>query len=162
MIVDWRRLLLASVNKLEVDVELKSNPDKIWSSIRESDKLFPQAFPELYKSIDIVEGDGKSVGTVRHVKFAEGLPNFTESKEKVEMVDEAKKTLGYSVVEGDVLKFYKNFKSQLTVEPKGEGSLVKWSCEFEKAKEDAPDPELMFKGFAVKTFQDIDAYLLKA
>lgn len=83
-------------------------------------------------------------------------------KEKVEVVDEEKKTVGYSIVEGDVLSFYKSFKAQLVVEPKEEGSLVKWTCEFEKSKDDAPDPEIIFKAFAVKTFQDLDAYLIKA
>ncbi|KMT07310.1 hypothetical protein BVRB_6g149380 [Beta vulgaris subsp. vulgaris] len=152
-----------AIGNLEVDVEVKSNPDKFWNSIRDSDKLFPQAFPELYKSIEILEGDGKAVGSVRFVKFAEGLPfPVTKSKEKVEVVDEAKKTVGYSVLEGEVLDFYKSFKAQLVVEPKGEGSLVKWSCEFEKAKEDAPNPEIIFKEFAVKTFMDLDEHLLKA
>lgn len=61
-----------AIGNLEVDVEVKSNPDKFWNSIRDSDKLFPQAFPELYKSIEILEGDGKAVGSVRFVKFAEG------------------------------------------------------------------------------------------
>ncbi|XP_021727399.1 MLP-like protein 423 [Chenopodium quinoa] len=153
---------MASIGKLEVDVEVKSNPEKFWNSIRDSDKLFPKAFPELYKSIEVLEGDGKDVGSVRLVKFAEGIPLITMSKEKVDVVDEAKKTVGYSVVEGDILTFYKSFKAQLAVEPKDEGSLVKWSCEFEKAKDDAPDPEIIFKAFAVKTFQDLDAYLLKA
>ncbi|CAO2815661.1 unnamed protein product [Amaranthus hypochondriacus] len=50
--------MASTQGKLEVDVEVKSNPDKFWSSIRESDKVFPKAFPELYKSIDILEGDG--------------------------------------------------------------------------------------------------------
>lgn len=65
--------MASTQGKLEVDVEVKSNPDKFWSSIRESDKVFPKAFPELYKSIDILEGDGKAVGSVRLVNFAEGI-----------------------------------------------------------------------------------------
>ncbi|KNA24457.1 hypothetical protein SOVF_015610 [Spinacia oleracea] len=153
---------MASIGNLEVDVEVKSNPEKFWNGIRDSDKIFPTAFPELYKSIEILEGDGKAVGSVRLVKFAEGLPMVSMCKEKVEVVDEEKKTVGYSIVEGDVLSFYKSFKAQLVVEPKEEGSLVKWTCEFEKSKDDAPDPEIIFKAFAVKTFQDLDAYLIKA
>ncbi|XP_057528812.1 MLP-like protein 423 [Amaranthus tricolor] len=154
--------MASTQGKLEVDVEVKSNPDKFWSSIRESDKVFPKAFPELYKSIDILEGDGKAVGSVRLVNFAEGFPFVTKSKEKVEAVDEENKTVSYSVLEGEVLNFYKSFKAHLTIKPKEEGSLVKWSCEFEKSTENAPDPETVFKDFAVKTFHDLDAYLLKA
>ncbi|KAL2903186.1 hypothetical protein RDABS01_019528 [Bienertia sinuspersici] len=153
---------MGSPGKLEVDVEVKCSPDKFWSSIRESDKLFPKAFPELYKSIDIIEGDGRAVGSVRHFIFTDELPLIKESKEKIDAVDEEKRFVAYSVIEGGVLNFYKFFKAQLQVEPKGEGSLVKWSCEFEKAKDDAPNPEVIFKDFAVKTFKDVEEHLLKA
>lgn len=68
---------MASIGNLEVDVEVKSNPEKFWNGIRDSDKIFPTAFPELYKSIEILEGDGKAVGSVRLVKFAEGTLNLS-------------------------------------------------------------------------------------
>ncbi|GAB4839837.1 hypothetical protein Ancab_020547 [Ancistrocladus abbreviatus] len=112
---------MASVQKLEVEVEVKSTPDKMWEAIRNSHKIFPLAFPETYKSIEVVEGDGKSVGSVRLVKFTEGVPMVTTTKEKIEEVDEAKKTLSYSVVEGELLKYFKSFKAKLAVAPKGEG-----------------------------------------
>ena len=86
---------------------------------------------------------------------------ITMSKEKIETVDEANKTMTYSVIDGELISFYKTFKAQAVVVPNGEGSLVKWSCEFEKAQEDTPNPDL-FKEFAVKTFHELDAYLLKA
>ncbi|GAB2213174.1 hypothetical protein Droror1_Dr00021195 [Drosera rotundifolia] len=43
----------------------------------------------------------------------------------------------------------------------GDGSLVTWTCDYEKANEEVPASEL-FKDFVVKTFHDLDAYLLKA
>lgn len=83
---------------------------------------------------------------------------MTFSKEKIDAVDEEKKTESYSVIEGDLLKFYKSFKAALTVSPKGEGSLVKWGCEFEKASDDIPDPNII-RDFAVENFTKLDAYL---
>lgn len=75
-------------------------------------------------------------------------------------MDEEKRSLNYSVVEGDILKYYKNFKGGFEVNSKGEnGSTVKWWCEFEKASEEIPEPDFV-KEFAIKTFQDLDAYLL--
>lgn len=59
--------------KTELDVEVKSSADKMWEAIRESTKLFPKIFPELYESIETVEGDGKSVGTIRLLKYAPGM-----------------------------------------------------------------------------------------
>ncbi|XP_057949161.1 MLP-like protein 423 [Malania oleifera] len=152
---------MASTGKLDVEVELKSSADKMWESIRDSATLFPEAFPDQYKSIQILEGDGKSVGSVRLVKFAEGLPLITESKEKIDAVDEGSKTVAYSVIDGELLKYYKNFKAKLCVVQKGEGSLVKWGCEFEKASEEVSDPDLI-KDFAVMNFKGLDAYALKA
>lgn len=55
--------------KSEVEVEVKSAPEKFWKAIRDSTDLFPKVFPEQYKSIDILEGDGKSVGSIRLVNY---------------------------------------------------------------------------------------------
>ncbi|MBN7124833.1 hypothetical protein BSU01_24550 [Erwinia billingiae] len=76
-------------------------------------------------------------------------------------MDEANKTVAYSIVDGELLKYYKSFKGNIIVAPKGDGSLVKWSCEFEKASHEVPDPNII-KEFAIKNFQELDAYLLKA
>lgn len=90
-----------------------------------------------------------------------GSPIVKVSKETIDMVDEANKAVAYRVIDGDLLKYYQNFKCILTVSPKGdgEGSLVKWSCEFEKAHEQVPEPSII-KDFAVKNFQELDAYVL--
>ncbi|XP_011086520.1 MLP-like protein 423 [Sesamum indicum] len=146
-------------SKLEVEFEMKSSPEKVWESIRESTTLFPKALPKEYESIEILEGDGKSVASVRLIKYPPGLSAISSTKEKIEVVDEGKKMLSYSVIGGDILKYYKNFKAHLSVSPKDEGSWVKWSCEFEKASEEVPNPDLV-RDFAIKNFQDLDAYIL--
>uniref|UniRef100_A0A5B6ZNS7 Bet v I/Major latex protein domain-containing protein n=1 Tax=Davidia involucrata TaxID=16924 RepID=A0A5B6ZNS7_DAVIN len=152
---------MASTGKLDIEVEVKTPAEKFWHSIRDSTTIFPKAFPDQYKSIETLEGDGKSVGSVRLVKFAEGLPLISVMKEKVDAVDEAKKTVTYSVIGGDLLKYYKSFKATLVVSPKGDGSLVQWTCEFEKASEEIPDPNII-RDFAVKNFQELDDYIHKA
>lgn len=59
--------------KLDVEVEVKTNADKFWESIRDSSTVFPKALPHQYKSIQVLEGDGKSVGSVRLIHYAEGI-----------------------------------------------------------------------------------------
>ena len=59
-------------SKLEVDVVLKSSVNKFWGGITASAELFPKVFPEQYKSIEVLEGDGNSVGTIHLIKFSEG------------------------------------------------------------------------------------------
>ncbi len=147
--------------KLDVEVEMKSAAGNFWDAIIDSANLFPKASPQVYKNIEVLEGDGKSVGSVRLVHFGEGSPVVRSAKEKIEAVDTEKKTLVYSVIDGDVLKYYKTFKAHTEVAPKGDGSLVKWLCEFEKASDEIPDPHTI-KENAVKFFNELDAYLLKA
>ncbi|XP_038892372.1 MLP-like protein 423 [Benincasa hispida] len=153
---------MASDGMLSVEVEVKSVADKFWNSMRDSTIIFPKAFPHDYKSIDVLEGDGKAVGSVRLITYSEGSPIVKESKERIEAVDEEKRSVSYSVIEGDLLKYYKSFKGHITVSPKEDesGSLVKWSCEFEKASEEVPDPHLI-KDFVVKNFSELDDYVLK-
>ncbi|EPS70333.1 hypothetical protein M569_04429 [Genlisea aurea] len=148
-------------SKIEVSVELKSDANKIWESIKESANFFPKALPHQYDSIEVLEGDGKSIGSVRLVKFKNGLSEISTTKEKIVDFDEETKTISYTVIDGSLVNYYNNFKASLSVSSiNGEsGSSVKWSAEFEKTSEQVPDPELI-KGFAVKSFQDLDAFLL--
>ncbi|KAK4429866.1 MLP-like protein [Sesamum alatum] len=142
-------------------IKCPAEPEKVWECIRESTTLFPKALPKEYESIEILEGDGKSVASVRLIKYPPGLSAISTTKEKIEVVDEGKKSLSYSVIGGDILKYYKDFKAHLSVSPKaeGKGCSVKWSCEFEKASEEVPNPDLI-RDFAIKNFQDLDAYIL--
>ncbi|XP_051146311.1 MLP-like protein 423 [Andrographis paniculata] len=150
---------MASV--LEVEVDLKSSAEKIWEGIKNSATLFPKAMPQQYESIEVLEGDGQSAGSVRLIKFPSGLSEISSTKEKIEKVDEANKNVEYTVIDGEMLKYYKSFKGKTVVSSKGDGSVVKWSCNYDKASEDVPNPDLI-KEFAIKNFQELDAYLLKA
>ncbi|KAG6600129.1 MLP-like protein 423 [Cucurbita moschata] len=153
---------MASDGTLNVEVDVKSIAPKFWNSMRDSTIIFPKAFPHDYKSIEVLEGDGKAVGSVRLITYSEGSSLVKDSKERIEAVDEEAMTVSYSVIEGDLLKYYKSFKGHIGVIPKedGSGSKVKWSCEFEKASEEVPDPHVI-KDFVVKNFLELDDYVLQ-
>lgn len=57
---------------LHAEVEVKSPADKFWVSMRDSTNLFPRIFPEQYKSIEVLEGDGKAAGSIRLITYGEG------------------------------------------------------------------------------------------
>ena len=91
----------------------------------------------------------------------------TFAKEKVEVADDEKKVVSYSVVDGELVSFYKNFRVTLQVTPTGgaaapaaDGAVVSWTMDFDKASEEVPDPDVI-KETAAKTFHDLDDYLLK-
>ncbi|KAM0912134.1 hypothetical protein ACQ4PT_013008 [Festuca glaucescens] len=150
-------------SKVELVVEVKSSADKLWTALRDSTELFPKIFPEQYKSIETVEGDGKSAGTVRLLKYAEGVPLVTFAREKVEVADDEKKVVSYSVVDGELVSFYTNFRVTVQVTPstkEGAGAVVSWTMNFDKASEQVPEPDVI-KETADMTFHGLDEYLLK-
>ncbi|CAA7409723.1 unnamed protein product [Spirodela intermedia] len=153
--------------KMEVEVEVKSSAERFWSAIAESTELFPKALPQQFKSIRTLEGDGKSPGSLRLIQYAPGTPVVTFTKERIETMDEAGKTVSYSVVGGEMASFYSTFKATLRVaaakkdDEEEEGALVTWAVEYEeKAPHEALDPAL-FTHAAAQTFRELDAYLLK-
>jgi hypothetical protein len=152
---------MATNGKLEVEVEVKSNADKFWNTLKDCATIFPKAFPNDYKTIEILEGDGKSAGSIRLLTLGEGSPLVKIRKERIDDFDDSKRTLTYSVIDGDLLKYFKKFKGHLSVTPKGDGSLVKWSSEYETNSQEVSDPQLI-KEVAVKTFLKVDDYTLNA
>lgn len=63
---------MAFTGKLETEEEIKSSPQKFWGAINDNTDLLGKILPEVFKSIEVIEGDGKSVGSIRHIKYAEG------------------------------------------------------------------------------------------
>ncbi|KAF8407638.1 hypothetical protein HHK36_006771 [Tetracentron sinense] len=131
---------MAQIAKLEVQTKIKSSADKFYGFFRNNITLLVNVFPEVYKSIEIVKGDGKSVGSVRFWKYFLGTPMVT--KERVEAIDDEKKSITFCAFEGDITKYYKSVMATLQVTKDGGGSLVKWSLVVEKANQDAPPPNI--------------------
>jgi hypothetical protein len=64
-------------------------------------------------------------------------------------------------MDGEIAKNYKVFKTTLQVTPKGNGSSVKWSIEFEKANEEVPTP-IKYTDFMSTMTKAVEAYLVNA
>ncbi|MED6210600.1 hypothetical protein PIB30_065631 [Stylosanthes scabra] len=174
-----------------------------------------EASPSHYKITEIIEGDGKFPGSLIKATLDLGSElSKTVITERIEGVDDAKRTIIYSVIDsdllnnksykgyisvtpkvdnnggsivkwscdyekasqdykltisfpnvidGDLLKDYKSYKGYVNVTPKGDddGSLVKWSCEYEKASQDVTEPTFMREA-AINIFLKLDDYILNA
>ena len=64
---------MATTGKVKAEIEVKSNADKFWGIVRDGASIYPKAFPNEIKSIEILEGDGKAAGSVRQVTYGEGV-----------------------------------------------------------------------------------------
>ncbi|XP_057777506.1 MLP-like protein 34 [Salvia miltiorrhiza] len=146
---------MAQLHKLELQTLITSSPHKFFDIYHNKTYLMPTICPDKLQSVQVLQGDGKNVGSVRLWTYVMGVPVI--AKDKIVGVDEVNKSITFELIDGEVTKYYKRFVA--TLEAEGVNT-VKWSLEYEKASEDVPHPHshLQFLG-AMAT--DIDAYLLK-
>lgn len=55
-----------------VEFEAKSDAQKIWDFVKNFHIICRKAFPQVFDSVEVVEGDGNSTGTVRVIKYVPG------------------------------------------------------------------------------------------
>lgn len=77
--------------------QIEAPVDTVWSVVRRFDK--PQAYKHFLKSCHVIVGDG-DVGTLREVLVVSGLP-AASSTERLEILDDEKHVMSFSVVGGD-------------------------------------------------------------
>lgn len=80
------------------------------------------------------------------------------SKEVMEAIDDKNHSVTFKVIGGILMELYKSFKFVVQATPKGEGSLVRWTLEYEKLNVDDPESNTMLE-FAIGVTKDIDAHL---
>lgn len=97
--------------------------DTVWSLVRRFDN--PQAYKHFLKSCHVIVGDG-DVGTLREVRVVSGLPAGC-STERLEILDDEKHVLSFSVVGGD--HRLNNYRSVTTLHSAEEATLVVESYE---------------------------------
>lgn len=92
----------------------------VWSVVRRFDN--PQAYKHFLKSCHVIFGDG-DIGTLREVHVVSGLP-AASSTERLEILDDERHVLSFSVVGGDHRLC--NYRSVTTLHPSptGTGTVV--------------------------------------
>ncbi|KAF3433340.1 hypothetical protein FNV43_RR24442 [Rhamnella rubrinervis] len=92
----------------------------VWSVVRRFDN--PQAYKHFLKSCHVIDGDG-NVGSLREVLVVSGLP-AASSTERLEILDDERHVLSFSVVGGD--HRLTNYRSVTTLHgsPNGAGTTV--------------------------------------
>ncbi|CAN0878440.1 MLP-like protein 31 [Linum grandiflorum] len=124
----------------------------------------PNMTPSKVKSCDIHEGEFGKAGTVvvwNYIHDGEAKV----AKEMIEDIDDVNLSTTYKVIEGDIMKDYKNFKVVVKATPqkKTEGEdwcLVHSVFDYEKLKEETPEPFSLLE-FAVHMSKDIDDHHTK-
>ncbi|KAF5194741.1 hypothetical protein FRX31_015667 [Thalictrum thalictroides] len=81
------------------------------------------------------------------------------AKEKTEVVDDGNMLIVCIIFEGDHSNHYYGFVLKMKVVPKGEGSLVKYTIQYEEGNEHGPDPQ-QFMNMITMCFDKLDAHLV--
>ncbi|KAI3882512.1 hypothetical protein MKW92_033509 [Papaver armeniacum] len=134
---------MAQLHKLGFETEVKCSADKYFGMYSHNVTQLPRFVPNIFKSVEVIEGDATRVGSIRLWKYVmEGKE--MAAKDRLTAFDKEKKSITYEMLEGEIMNYYKALSAKLDVIPKqcaaGNGSLVKWSLEFEKVNDDIPNP----------------------
>lgn len=81
------------------------------------------------------------------------------AKLKIQAIDDENRSITFVFLEGDFLKVYQSLKAKMQAIKAGNGGcIVKWTFEFEKAYENAPDPK-NYAELGATVAKGLDAYL---
>ncbi|CAL2232540.1 unnamed protein product [Prunus armeniaca] len=143
--------------KVETDVEIKAPAVKFHEFFTQRPHHLSNICSDKIKGCDLHDGDWGKVGSVVNWNY------IHDGKAKVakvvfEAIDDEKNSITMRVVEGDLLEHYKSFKITIQATPKGEGSVVHWTFEYEKVHGDVTDPHTLLQ-LAVDLTTDIGAHL---
>jgi hypothetical protein len=94
------RAVLSCKTLSHTEVDLAASPDAIWDVYKHVDEFLPKYFPEFFLSSTFLRGHGE-VGSIRVIKIGPLFPHVEEARERVDFIDDAIKTLGYTVLEGN-------------------------------------------------------------
>nr|GEW66224.1 root allergen protein-like [Tanacetum cinerariifolium] len=148
-----------SVINSELEVTSSLPADKLFKLFLNFDTLAPKVEPHVFKSIDLVEGDG-GVGSIKSTTYGDAVP-YTSAKHKIDAVDASNFSVTYTVFEGDaLLGILDSATHHIKFVPSADGGAVFKHCVVVKCKGDAkPTEETLnqFKESFKNTFKALDA-----
>ncbi|KAJ8770067.1 hypothetical protein K2173_010112 [Erythroxylum novogranatense] len=150
---------MSLLGKLEADVEIKAPADKFHEVFSCRPHHVNTMSPDKIHGVDLHQGDWGKEGTVITWNYNHDGVKKT-AKQIVEAIDDKNNSTTFRVIDGDLMKEYKDFTAivQATPQPSGDGSVVHWTFIYEKLNHQIPDPATLLE-FAVHLSKDIDANL---
>ncbi|KAK6146775.1 hypothetical protein DH2020_020644 [Rehmannia glutinosa] len=128
--------------KLVSQISIKSDGNVFHELFRYKPHHISDICPEKVQRVDLLSGQWGTVGSVVCWYFnLDGEKKI--SKEVIEAIDETKKSITFTVLEGDLKQWYNTFKFIVQVDTNCEHHLVTWTLEYEKKTQDVPDPHIL-------------------
>ncbi|CAI9275953.1 unnamed protein product [Lactuca saligna] len=142
-----------------IQVKIKSSCDVFLELWKTNPCQVPTLTPTTIQNCQIREGE---VGTIGSILFWD---YFHDGKHRViktltQDLDEAKKSVTFKALEGDLLELYKTFVTHVRVDTDGSNNLVTWTVEYEKLNPNVPDPDTLLE-FYKEVTKDIETQQLR-
>ncbi|XP_059658352.1 kirola-like [Cornus florida] len=128
--------------KMERQIKIKSDGDMFHEIFRTKPHHISNICTDKVQGVGLHEGDWGTIGSIIIWNYVhDGKEKI--AKELIEAIDEEKRSVTFKVIEGNIIELYKSFIIIVHVDTKGESNLVTWTFEYEKLKEDVPDPDTL-------------------
>ncbi|XP_075653906.1 major allergen Pru ar 1-like [Castanea sativa] len=125
--------------------------------------LIPKIFPQVVKSIEIIQGDG-GVGSIRQINFAEGN-QLKSVKNRIDVLNEENYSYKYTYIHGDALADKLEsiaYEVQFEPTPEGGSKNKMTSKYYTKADVVLSEEEIKAsKDNALEIYKIVEAYLLQ-
>ncbi|XP_073132470.1 major pollen allergen Bet v 1-G-like [Henckelia pumila] len=120
-----------TVVEFSEELKVSITPKRMFKAmVTEAHNLLPKIVPHIFKSIDILEGEGGTSGCVRRTSFPEGapLPYLTD---KFEVVDTENLVVKVVVMEGPIFgEKLEALQSEKRFVDSGDGGcIIKWKTQ---------------------------------
>ncbi|XP_075512168.1 major pollen allergen Bet v 1-G-like [Primulina tabacum] len=107
------------------EIKVRVTPKRMFKAlVTDSHNILPKIIPHIFKSIDILEGEGGVTGCVRQINFPDGAP-FSHMKDKLEAVDTENLVVKIVLFEGPGLgEKMEKFHSEQKFVDSGDGGCI--------------------------------------
>ncbi|XP_010248963.1 PREDICTED: kirola-like [Nelumbo nucifera] len=152
---------MAQTSKLESEIEIKSPAREYFKHFLDHTIHFHKVTPHDSRRVHILEGDGKSVGSITSWNYLSDDGKVLSAKAELEALDEENMSLTLRFFQGDIAQLYKYYKLNVQVIENKEKSFVKCCIEYEKVDEGVADSN-MYMDAACRLVNWMDSYALQA
>ncbi|KZV22941.1 major allergen Pru ar 1-like [Dorcoceras hygrometricum] len=154
-----------TVVEVSNELKVKISPERMFKAvITNAHNVLPKMLPHIFKSIEVLEGEGGTVGCVRKLSFTDVIP-FSHLKDKFDAVDTKHLEAKIDLFEGPMLgeKLESMYSEKRFVDSGDGGCIIKWKHHLHLKPGHTHVTEEEFKGqneFSTTFLTAVEAYLL--
>ncbi|KAI5677887.1 hypothetical protein M9H77_08837 [Catharanthus roseus] len=142
--------------KMIGQTEIKAGGDVFHDIIKMRPHELSKMSPDKVKAFTLLEGELGKVGSKICWHYTHDGKDCV-GKEIIEDIDEEKQSVRFKLIEGDLMEIYKSMYITYHVDTNGPDSLVTWTLEYEKLKEEYPHPGTVLS-FFLHMVEDIESH----